>query len=1089
MESVVFKYSDFFEDDGGMIRVKADFVKLGDELISEAKRMKAEISKNLTFDNPEAMSAYEKQVGEMVDINKEYVKSLGNLKAIEAEYQKELKETIQNNILAEKAKQESIKTIRQEIQAEGDLNKAIATENATKRSQIALEEAQRKQREASEKTIKKQQDDYGRLSAELNQLFRSSASLAVQMYELEEAGEKTSPAYARLSSEFEVLGGRTVKLDSKLKAIDASLGRNQRNVGNYAGSFSGLNNAVGQIARELPAFTFSLQTGLLGISNNIPILVDEINRLKVANAELTKQGQPTKSILQGLAGAVFSFNTLISIGIFLITKYAKEIQEWTLALIGGSSAIDELNERQKEYNTLKLEGKKNAQGDIIELRKYLAVVKDQKVSDDERNIALKALRDQYPFYFKNLTDAQILAGKSTVAEMELTKALEKRKEVEKKTDVNVKNKQKLIDIESEIDLNNKLLKQAEATLKTLPKFSATQGEAQILNRQLDLVAKYRTVQKSLSKEQTAYQNAILKNDNAIFKLKKETIALEYKEEKQKKDRNKQTQINSVDYLASEYELKKRALELNIKFNEEIYNSDKYTNETRVEAQKQLATEMVALAELEKNESLRVLKDKYKKESTEMLKDSDGKKTIHKYTAKGLLELEKQYGFDKQLIQQDYNEKLRQAQEKAEGAFYLETRQRQIDNLKYLQKTLSMNVDVYNAYSRQISIIQNEINKVTDLPKVLDAKDKLLLSSDELKRTEQLTKDLDAELEKRGMLSIRQLEKFQRKQEQIQENSETQRKLQRTYAIEEEKKRYEKGTTEFEALETERQNILTGIENDAIKRRLNGQKEALERWKAFADDLNQLISKILDRMLEITQRRIQDDEKAVESQQKAVETQQQRAQNGLKNTLAFEEKALAEREARLQKQKKKEERLQKIQSLWTSYTSYADKDPDTAIAKALRDFAVLEAVTATFGDGGVVNDKLPTNGIFRGQSHNGNNGGIPILVEGREGIFSAREMDNLGKENFYRMKEIASMGKVDSNFFSRQRKQFNTSSPRRIKDDSIKTGMTELKRAIEEKPVPNWEMDKIANGTMHLVEEILTKNGTTRNHYITKKPRL
>jgi len=1088
MENVIFKYSDFFEDDGGMARVKSEFVKLGDELIAEAKRVKSELNKNLSFDNPESASAYEKQVEKMVEVNKQYEKSLKDLNAVAESHQKEIKEAIAVEIALEKAKQESIKTTRQEIQAEGDLAKAITAENNSIKSGIALQEAQRRQREASEKSIKKEQDAYGRLSAELNTLFRATASLAVEMYELEQAGLKTSPAYARLESQFNTFQARTTKLDGALKTIDASLGRHQRKVGEYERGYSGLNNAVGQIARELPAFTFSLQTGLLGVSNNIPILVDEINRLKVANADLLKQGKPTQSILQGLVGAVFSWNTAISIGIFLITKYAKEIQEWTMALLGGSSALDELNDRQKEYNNQKLEGRKNAQGDIIELRKYLAVVKDQKVSDEERNIALKALRDQYPFYFKNLTDAQILAGKSIIAEMELTKALEKRKEIEKKTELNVTNKQKLIDIDLEIEKERELLENRRANFKEL---SSIQG----INPNITLQASKRLreselILNKLLKERTAINNISLKNDRDIFKLKKETIALEYKEEKQRKDKEKQLQqINSVDYLANEFELKKKVLENNIKINEEIFNSDKYTAETRVEAQKQMASEMVALAELERNEHLRVLKNAYKKESTEMLKDSEGKKTIHKYTAKGLLELEKQYGFNKEIIQKEYNEKLRQAQEKAEGAFYLETRQRQIDNLKYLQKTLSMNADVYKAYSRQISIIQEDINNVTDLSKVLDARDKLLMSSDELKRTEQLTKDLDNELEKRGALNLRQLEKFQKRQEHIQKNSETQRKLQRTYAIAEEQKSFEKGTTQFVALETERQNILTSLENDAIKERLQNQKDNYEQWKAFADDLNQLIEKVLDRMMEITQRRVDQETQAVESQKKSLETQERRAELGLENTLALEQKALAERESMLIKQQKKEERLRKIQSLWTSYSSYADKDPDTAIAKALRDFAILETISATFGDGGIPNDKLPADGIFRGQSHKGNNGGIPILVEGREGIFSAREMDNLGKDNFYKMKDIAGQGKVDSNFFSRQRKQFTSIQRRSPKQHNSEDGWKKVREAIENKPVPNYEVARIANGTMELVETILTKNGAKRNHYKTKKPRL
>ena len=44
MDSILFNYSEFFNDDGGMDKVKSDFAKLGDDLISEAKRIKKEFN-------------------------------------------------------------------------------------------------------------------------------------------------------------------------------------------------------------------------------------------------------------------------------------------------------------------------------------------------------------------------------------------------------------------------------------------------------------------------------------------------------------------------------------------------------------------------------------------------------------------------------------------------------------------------------------------------------------------------------------------------------------------------------------------------------------------------------------------------------------------------------------------------------------------------------------------------------------------------------------------------------------------------------------------------------------------------------------
>jgi len=39
MENILFNYSEFFNNDGGMEQVKKDFNKLGEELIADAKRI------------------------------------------------------------------------------------------------------------------------------------------------------------------------------------------------------------------------------------------------------------------------------------------------------------------------------------------------------------------------------------------------------------------------------------------------------------------------------------------------------------------------------------------------------------------------------------------------------------------------------------------------------------------------------------------------------------------------------------------------------------------------------------------------------------------------------------------------------------------------------------------------------------------------------------------------------------------------------------------------------------------------------------------------------------------------------------------
>ena len=225
--------------------------------------------------------------------------------------------------------------------------------------------------------------------------------------------------------------------------------------------------------------------------------------------------------------------------------------------------------------------------------------------------------------------------------------------------------------------------------------------------------------------------------------------MEYKEEAQRKNKAKDLrlqQINNVDYLASDFEFRKALLNGVIKVNEDIFNSDKYTVQIRIEAQKQLVTQMTALAELEKKEALRILNNKYNEEKSATIKDSEGKIIGRKYTNNGLIELEKQFTFDVQTINEEHQQKLREINKKGEQIMLLDTLQMQIDNLKYLQKHLSTKSALYQEYSRQISIIQNQINQITNQPKSLEIKDKLQISEGELQRlikfNEQISKSFE-----------------------------------------------------------------------------------------------------------------------------------------------------------------------------------------------------------------------------------------------------------------------------------------------------------------------------------------------------------
>lgn len=169
--------------------------------------------------------------------------------------------------------------------------------------------------------------------------------------------ERLRKAYRMLSTEAanSKLGVELQKniaaLDTQVKSVDKSLGQHQRNVGNYVSTWDGMGNAINQLTREFPAFSVSLQTGFLAISNNIPILVDQISRIRKENAALREEGLKGVPVWKQIAKSALSLNTLLSVGITLLTVYGKDIFEWGKNLLSSSSSAKAASEAQRDLSS------------------------------------------------------------------------------------------------------------------------------------------------------------------------------------------------------------------------------------------------------------------------------------------------------------------------------------------------------------------------------------------------------------------------------------------------------------------------------------------------------------------------------------------------------------------------------------------------------------------------------------------------------------------------------------------------------------------------------------------------------------------
>ena len=234
---------------------------------------------------------------------------------------------------------------KSELLREKTAGQSIKNEAArTKEAEKARKESEKatKQAEKEAKAQKELNSEYKQATAALKQLDQRMLDNVIAGREMSKTGKLVAEAQKELRN--------------RVFEAEKTIGRYNREVGNYAatnkqfsGSFSTLSNSVNQLTREFPAFANSVQTGFMAISNNIPIFFDEVAKASKTLQELKNQGQQVPSLFKTIATSILSWGTALSVGITLLTVYAKEIGDFTASLFKMNNAFEVSEETQTTY--------------------------------------------------------------------------------------------------------------------------------------------------------------------------------------------------------------------------------------------------------------------------------------------------------------------------------------------------------------------------------------------------------------------------------------------------------------------------------------------------------------------------------------------------------------------------------------------------------------------------------------------------------------------------------------------------------------------------------------------------------------------
>ena len=241
-------------------------------------------------------------------------------------------------------------------------------------------------------------------------------------------------------------------LNTEISAAEQATGRYQRNVGNYASAWNGLGMSVQQVARELPSLAIGWNTFFLAISNNLPMLADELKKasaeykaFKAAVADGNNDVAKVAPVWKQLISSIFSWQTALVVGITVLSMYGKDIIEWTKNLFGADTAQKRLNESLKEFNNLVEKGQANA-------KLLFDAVKRTEEGTQGRANAIREINKAYGEYLPYL-----LSEKSSLDELnnaykvvtksiqEATAAKVQQKAIDEATEDSIKNQVSIMD--------------------------------------------------------------------------------------------------------------------------------------------------------------------------------------------------------------------------------------------------------------------------------------------------------------------------------------------------------------------------------------------------------------------------------------------------------------------------------------------------------------------------------------------------------------------------------------------------------------------------------------------------------------------
>lgn len=413
-------------------KMSAEMQKQSAALVGSYDKLKLELREQIGL--WKSLSETERQGAFGTDLLKDIMTTKQRLSDLDGQ----LKVHVQSLSAVEKAEQKLAFLRSEEGKRLMELKQLIADEIAANKTKKATvdEVAQAQERlKAAQAATREQAYEYNLQAKEANRIAKLQAQLNISeagsynalaaQYELNKIKLNAMSAAERQGTQAgKDLEAETLALYVQMQKLQEATGNHRLSVGNYARSWDGLGISVSQVVRELPAAAVSMNTFFLGISNNIPILVDEINKLRAENKKAIAEGKQAKSVVGSVVKALFSWNTLLVIGLTVLSMHGKAIIDWIGSLFKGKAeaikyadAVDNINKELEKTNgsygksITTLKKLSQEWKNLSTQKEQLQWIRDNKTEFDQLDISVRNVTDAENI-FTDHTDVMVNALKA-----------------------------------------------------------------------------------------------------------------------------------------------------------------------------------------------------------------------------------------------------------------------------------------------------------------------------------------------------------------------------------------------------------------------------------------------------------------------------------------------------------------------------------------------------------------------------------------------------------------------------------------------------------------------------------------------------